>query len=105
VVPSSSRPSSCVLLSSHHDIIWSVSWSLLRPAGCASAVGFIGLTDHWVGAAVLRPMDRSYTSTVRIRLPSGEAAAILRDAIEVDDELQPTKITRTISADGSDLVV
>lgn len=50
-------------------------------------------------------MEKIYKCTVRIRLPSNEHAVIMRDALEVDEELQPARITRELVAEDSSLVV
>jgi hypothetical protein len=50
-------------------------------------------------------MAKIYNSTVRILLPSADIASVLRDALDVDDELQPAKITKELNVDDVYLVV
>ena len=49
-------------------------------------------------------MAKIYNSTVRIRLPSADAALAMRDTLDVDEELQPAKITRELTTDGIFLI-
>jgi hypothetical protein len=52
-------------------------------------------------------MDSSkpYQSALRIRFASATHANHVKTVLEVDDELQPKRITKDFSVDGSSLVM
>lgn len=49
--------------------------------------------------------EKNYRSTVRISLASPEEAQIIRSVLEVDEELQPQRLSRSFDIEGSQLVV
>lgn len=55
--------------------------------------------------AIAISMAKLYNSTVRIRLPSAKAALAMKDSLDVDEELQPAKISRELTVDDMHLVV
>ena len=48
---------------------------------------------------------KDYKSTTRISFANSKQADIVKKCLEVDEELQPTKIDKVLSVDGHDLVV
>jgi EKC/KEOPS complex subunit PCC1/LAGE3 len=46
-----------------------------------------------------------FRSVVRIRLPSQRQACIVKDCMEVDEELQPHKVSKSFEVQGGDLVM
>ncbi len=50
-------------------------------------------------------MDKPFHSTVAIRFPSPKHAYIVKSALEVDEELQPTKVTRQFEVVSEELRV
>jgi hypothetical protein len=48
---------------------------------------------------------KDLSATVRICFPSERAAGAVRRALDVDEELQPERVTRTLSTEGPVLVV
>ncbi len=50
-------------------------------------------------------MSRPFNVTARIKLPSAEAAHILKASLDVDEELQPGRVTRELATEGSTLIV
>lgn len=44
-------------------------------------------------------------SAISIELPSPEYAYMLQSVLEVDEELQPTKISKSFAVDGNNLIV
>ncbi len=55
--------------------------------------------------SVIAPSNKDLHATVRISFPSGDAAEAVRRALDVDEELQPNRVTRTLTTDGSILIV
>lgn len=42
-----------------------------------------------------------FESTIKINFHSSKAALLVKSCLDVDEELQPTKINRSISIDGT----
>lgn len=51
------------------------------------------------------PASKDLSATVRIAFPSERAASAVCRALDVDEELQPQRVTRTLSTEGPVLVV
>ena len=47
----------------------------------------------------------AYESVLRVKMPSTKAADVVRAVLQVDDELQPSRIKKTIDIEDSHLVV
>ena len=54
---------------------------------------------------IYNPPDAKLNRTLRIPFASAKHAAIARDVIGVDRELQPHAVQREMTVDGEDLVV
>ena len=50
-------------------------------------------------------MPRPYCSCVRIEFLSEEEASMVKQSLEGDDELQPTKIDKEFDLDGNVLIM
>ena len=51
------------------------------------------------------PATFFYNGTIRIALPNAEYATIMKEAIDVDKELQPDKVLRILTVEATSLVV
>jgi Transcription factor Pcc1 len=51
------------------------------------------------------PAGQRYHSNLRIAFPTDRDAHIAMNALLVDDELQPERVTKEMFVDGNDLVV
>ncbi len=48
---------------------------------------------------------KSYKSTITINLPAAKQAEIIKSVLEVDEELQPERMSRSFEVRGNQLVV
>jgi hypothetical protein len=57
------------------------------------------------GTSSTAAASKGLSATVRIAFPSERAASAVRRALDVDEELQPGRVTRTLSTEGPVLVM
>jgi hypothetical protein len=48
---------------------------------------------------------KDFHSTVRINFPSSNEAWIMKSVLEVDEELQPQRLSRTFEIEGNQLIM
>jgi hypothetical protein len=48
---------------------------------------------------------KDFHSTVRINFPSPNEAWIMKSVLEVDEELQPQRLSRTFEIEGNQLIM
>jgi len=58
-----------------------------------------------MASAVAAELPKPYTSSLRIAFPSERNAKIVLATMEVDEELQPTRINKELSVQGNTLVM
>ncbi len=50
-------------------------------------------------------MRKEYSSTITIAFPSNKEAEIIKSVLDVDDELQPQRLSRTLTVEGNELIM